>query len=321
MLEKELEFKNALQKYQSYLENLKAEKMKKLESENPNFFSKFNLNSSIKKYQKLLELITKINELDGVSHFSMESFIEDNKEVIVALRNMPKLGEEKTSAIIKSYINEESKVFESNKDQALLSRESESELINALISSSTSFKIDKIYYQNLKELFESSLNQLSVFDLKLDGEHQVISNDEVTKNSSLVSMLILYKEKLLTGEDLDIKGLNLENIDTIIGIVICNERNKIYLKYLENLSLLIPPTDVKTIKLIKDTAVAYQEKIKRVKETLKLDFSLLEEKLKAMDGRKKEETSDATKDNYPNLDFDNVGNITIGGVYDMNLKR
>lgn len=302
-ISKHIEFKDSLKAYKEYLSKLNMEAKKKLDKLNNKslgekiislgFLDKRALNAKIKKREKNLEITAEIMELDRSAHRSVDTIAYENEAVIAALNALPVLDEMAEKKISASFVNEESKIFDAEKISIEEARKRERELLSSITPSSGFAKIGDNEYKRLADLFEESLGDLSVFDLKINTNHQnVDAKLAESLISKEISLLNDYKKYVLEGKMAELESLPVKTVDRVKDIFVLHAKNKFCLDKLKELLGIMPNKNTETCKLITENITHYQEKVDRVEKKLNIDFNKLAviiEKIEAEERRKREE--------------------------------
>lgn len=311
-ISKHTEFKDSLKAYSNYLSKLNMEAKKKLDNLNNKslwekiislgFLDKKNLKAKIKEREKNLKVTAEILELDRPAHRSVDTIAYENEAVIAALNALPVLDEMAEKKISASFVNEESKKFAEEKKSIEKDRKSERELVASITPNSGFVKIGDNEYKRLAELFEESLGDLSVFDLKINTNHQ---NVDTKLAESLIakeiSLLNDYKKYVLEGKMAELESLPVKTVDRVKDILVLHAKNKFCLDKLKILLGIMPKENKDTCKLITENIAHYQEKVDRVEKKLNIDFNKLAviiEKVEAEERRKREEEERKNHKNY-----------------------
>ncbi len=311
-ISKHIEFKDSLKAYKEYLNKLNMGAKKKLDNLNNKslgekifsleFLDIKNLNAKIKEREKNLEIIAEIMKLDLLAHRSVDTIAYENEAVIAALNALPVLDEMAEKKISASFVNEESKKFAEEKKSIEKARKSERELVASITPNSGFVKIGDNEYKRLAVLFEESLGDLSVFDLKINTNHQ---NVDVKLAESLIakeiSLLNDYKKYVLEGKMAEFESLPVKTVDRVKDILVLHAKNKFCLDKLKELLGIMPKENKDTCKLITENIAHYQEKVDRVEKKLNIDFNNLAaviEKIEAEERRKREEEEGKNFKNY-----------------------
>ena len=312
-ISKHTEFKDSLKAYSNYLSKLNMEAKKKLDNLNNKslwekiislgFLDKKNLKAKIKEREKNLKVTAEILELDRPAHGSVDTIAYENEAVIAALNALPVLDEMAEKKISASFVNEESKKFAEEKKSIEKDRKSERELVASITPNSGFVKIGDNEYKRLAELFEESLGDLSVFDLKINTNHQ---NVDTKLAESLIakeiSLLNDYKKYVLEGKMAELESLPVKTVDRVKDILALHAKNKFCLDKLKILLGIMPKENKETCKLITENIAHYQEKVDRVEKKLNIDFNNLAaiiEKIEAEERRKREEEGKSFKNYSP----------------------
>ena len=311
-ISKHIEFKDSLKAYKEYLSKLNMEAKKKLDDLNNKslrekifsleFLDKKNLNDKIKEREKNLKITAEIMELDRPAHRSVDTIAYENGAVIAALNALPVLDEMAEKKISASFVNEESKKFAEEKKSIEKDRKRERELVASITPNSGFVKIGDNEYKRLADLFEESLGDLSVFDLKINTNHQ---NVDAKLAESLIakeiSLLNDYKKYVLEGKMDELESLPVKTVDRVKDILVLHAKNKFCLDKLKELFGIMPKKNTDTCKLITENIAHYQEKVDRVEKKLNIDFNKLAiiiEKIEAEERRKREEEERKNHKNY-----------------------
>ena len=312
-ISKHIEFTKSLDAYSNYLSKLNIDAKKKLDNLNNKslgekifslgFLDKRALNAKIKKREKNLKIIAEITALDYTAHKSVDTIAYENEAVIAALNALPVLDEMAEKKISASFVNEESKKFAEEKKSIEKARKSERELVASITPNSGFVKIGDNEYKRLAELFEESLGDLSVFDLKINTNHQ---NVDAKLAESLIakeiSLLNDYKKYVLEGKMAELESLPVKTVDRVKDILVLHAKNKFCLDKLKILLGIMPKENKETCKLITENIARYQEKVDRVEKKLNIDFNKLAviiEKIEAEERRKREEEGKSFKNYSP----------------------
>ena len=302
-ISKHIEFKDSLKAYKEYLSKLNMEAKKKLDDLNNKdldlrekilgILDKRDLKKKIKKREEKLEIIGEITSLDSKAHLSGDVIYSQNEAVIAALNALPVLDEMAEKKISASFVNEESKKFAEEKKSIEKDRKRERELVASITPNSGFVKIGDNEYKRLADLFEESLGDLSVFDLKINTNHQ---NVDAKLAESLIakeiSLLNDYKKYVLEGKMDELESLPVKTVDRVKDILVLHAKNKFCLDKLKELFGIMPKKNTETCKLITENINYYQEKVDRVLNTINIDFNNLAaiiEKIEAEERRKREE--------------------------------
>ena len=302
-ISKHIEFKDSLKAYKEYLSKLNMEAKKKLDNLNNKdldlrekilgILDKRNLKKKIKKREEKLEIIGEIINLDSKAHLSGDVICSQNEAVIAALNDLPVLDEMAEKKISASFVNEESKIFDAEKTSIEEARKKERELLSSITPSSGFVKVGDNEYKKLADLFGKSLGDLSVFDLKINANHQ---NVDAKLAESLIakeiSLLNDYKKYVLEGKMAESESLPVKAVDKVKDILTLHAKNKFCLDKLKELLGIMPKKNTETCKLITENINYYQEKVDRVLNTINIDFNNLAaiiEKIEAEERRKREE--------------------------------
>lgn len=311
-ISKHTEFKDSLKVYKEYLNKLNIDAKKKLNNLNNKslgekifslgFLDIKNLNAKIKEREKNLEIIAEIMKLDLPAHRSVDTIAYENAAIIAALNALPVLDEMAEKKISASFVNEESKKFAEEKKSIEKARKSERELVASITPNSGFVKIGDNEYKRLAELFEESLGDLSVFDLKINTNHQSV--DTKLAESLIakeISLLDDYKKYVLEGKMAELESLPVKTVDRVKDILVLHAKNKFCLDKLKELLGIMPKENKDTCKLITENIAHYQEKVDRVEKKLNIDFNKLAaviEKIEAEERRKREEEERKNHKNY-----------------------
>lgn len=323
-ISKHTEFTQSLDAYSNYLSKLNMEAKKKLDNLNNKslwekifslkFLDIINLNDKIKKREKNLKITAEIMELDIPAHRSVDTIAYENEAVIVALNSLPVLDEMAEKKISASFVNEESKKFDAEKTSIEEARKRERELLSSITPNSGFVKIGDNEYKRLAELFEESLGDLSVFDLKINTNHQ---NVDAKLAESLIakeiSLLNDYKKYVLEGKMAELESLPVKTVDRVKDILVLHAKNKFCLNKLKELLGIMPKENKDTCKLITENIAHYQEKVDRVEKKLNIDFNNLAviiEKIEAEERRKREEEEKSFKNYSPAQQKEVAQNLT-----------
>ena len=319
-ISKHIEFKDSLKAYKEYLSKLNMEAKKKLDDLNNKslrekifslgFLDKKNLNDKIKEREKNLKITAEIMELDRPAHRSVDTIAYENGAVIAALNTLPVLDEMAEKKISASFVNEESKKFAEEKKSIEKDRKRERELVASITPNSGFVKIGDNEYKRLADLFEESLGDLSVFDLKINTNHQ---NVDAKLAESLIakeiSLLNDYKKYVLEGKMSELESLPVKTVDRVKDILVLHAKNKFCLDKLKELFGIMPKKNTETCKLITENIAHYQEKVDRVEKKLNIDFNKLAviiEKIEAEERRKREEEERKNHKNYSPAQLEEV---------------
>lgn len=319
-ISKHIEFKDSLKAYKEYLSKLNMESKKKLDDLNNKslrekifslgFLDKKNLNDKIKEREKNLKITAEIMELDRPAHRSVDTIVYENEAVIAALNALPVLDEMAEKKISASFVNEESKKFAEEKKSIEKDRKRERELVASITPNSGFVKIGDNEYKRLADLFEESLGDLSVFDLKINTNHQ---NVDAKLAESLIakeiSLLNDYKKYVLEGKMFELESLPVKTVDRVKDILVLHAKNKFCLDKLKELFGVMPKKNTETCKLITENIAHYQEKVDRVEKKLNIDFNKLAviiEKIEAEERRKREEEERKNHKNYSPAQLEEV---------------
>ena len=311
-ISKHIEFKDSLKAYKEYLSKLNMEAKKKLDDLNNKdldlrekilgILDKRDLKKKIKKREEKLEIIGEITSLDSKAHLSVDVIYSQNEAVIAALNALPVLDEMAEKKISASFVNEESKKFAEEKKSIEKDRKRERELVASITPNSGFVKIGDNEYKRLADLFEESLGDLSVFDLKINTNHQ---NVDAKLAESLIakeiSLLNDYKKYVLEGKMAELESLPVKTVDRVKDILVLHAKNKFCLDKLKELFGIMPKKNTDTCKLITENIAHYQEKVDRVEKKLNIDFNKLAviiEKIEAEERRKREEEERKNHKNY-----------------------
>ena len=312
-ISKHIEFKDGLKAYKEYLSKLNMEAKKKLDNLNNKdldlrekilgILDKRDLKKKIKKREEKLEIIGEIINLDSKAHLSGDVIYGQNASVIAALNALPVLDEMAEKKISASFVNEESKKFDAEKTSIEEARKRERELLASITPNSGFVKVGDNEYKKLADLFGESLGDLSVFDLKINTNHQ---NVDAKLAESLIakeiSLLNDYKKYVLEGKMSELESLPLKNVDRVKDILTLHAKNKFCLDKLKELLGIMPKKNTETCKLITENIAHYQEKVDRVLNTINIDFNNLAaiiEKIEAEERRKREEEGKSFKNYSP----------------------
>ena len=253
-------------------------------------------------------------KLDRPAHRSVDTIVYENKAVIAALNALPVLDEMAEKKISASFVYEESKIFDAEKTSIEEARKSERELLSSITPSSGFVKVGDNEYKRLAELFEESLGDLSVFDLKINTNHQ---NVDAKLAESLIakeiSLLNDYKKYVLEGKMAELESLPVKTVDRVKDILVLHTKNKFCLDKLKELLGIMPKENKDTCKLITENIAHYQEKVDRVEKKLNIDFNKLAviiEKIEAEERRKREEEGKSFKNYSPAQQKEVVKNLT-----------
>ena len=319
-ISKHIEFKDSLKAYKEYLSKLNMEAKKKLDNLNNKslrekifslgFLDKRALNDKIKEREKNLKIIGEITALDSKAHLSGNVIYSQNAAVIAALNDLPVLDEMAEKKISASFVNEESKIFDAEKTSIEEARKRERELLSSITPSSGFVKVGDNEYKKLADLFGESLGDLSVFDLKINTNHQ---NVDAKLAESLIakeiSLLNDYKKYVLEGKMAELESLPVKTVDRVKDILVLHAKNKFCLDKLKELFGIMPKKNTETCKLITENIAHYQEKVDRVLNTINIDFNNLAaiiEKIEAEERRKKEEEERKSHKNYSPAQLEEV---------------
>lgn len=311
-ISKHIEFKDSLKVYKEYLSKLNMEAKKKLDNLNNKdldlrekilgILDKRDLKKKIKKREEKLEIIGEIINLDTKAHLSGDVIYSQNEAVIAALNALPVLDEMAEKKISASFVNEESKIFDAEKTSIEEARKRERELLTSITPSSGFVKVGDNEYKKLADLFGESLGDLSVFDLKINANHQ---NVDAKLAESLIakeiSLLNDYKKYVLEGKMAELESLPVKTVDRVKDILTLHAKNKFCLDKLKELLGIMPKKNTETCKLITENINYYQEKVDRVLNTINIDFNNLAaiiEKIEAEERRKREEEERKNHKNY-----------------------
>lgn len=302
-ISKHIEFKDSLKAYKEYLSKLNMKAKKKLDKLNNKslwekiislgFLDKRALNAKIKEREKNLKITAEIMELDRPAHRSVDTIAYENEAVIVALNALPVLDEMAEKKISASFVNEESKIFDAEKTSIEEARKKERELLSSITPSSGFVKVGDNEYKRLVDLFGESLGDLSIFDLKINANHQDV--DAKLAESLIakeISLLNDYKKYVLEGKMSELESLPVKTVDRVKDILVLHAKNKFCLDKLKELFGIMPKKNTETCKLITENITHYQEKVDRVEKKLNIDFNKLAaiiEKIEAEERRKREE--------------------------------
>ena len=302
-ISKHIEFKDGLKAYKEYLSKLNMEAKKKLDNLNNKdlglgekilgILDKRDLKKKIKKREEKLEIIGEIINLDSKAHLSGDVIYGQNAAVIAALNALPVLDEMAEKKISASFVNEESRIFDAEKTSIEEARKRERELLASITPSSGFVKVGDNEYKKLADLFGESLGDLSVFDLKINTNHQNV--DAKLAESLIVkeiSLLNDYKKYVLEGKMAELESLPVKTVDRVKDILVLHAKNKFCLDKLKELFGIMPKKNTETCKLITENVAHYQEKVDRVLNTINIDFNNLAaiiEKIEAEERRKREE--------------------------------
>lgn len=319
-ISKHIEFKDSLKAYKEYLSKLNMEAKKKLDNLNNKdldlrekilgILDKRDLKKKIKKREEKLEIIGEITSLDSKAHLSGDVIYSQNEAVIAALNALPVLDEMAEKKISASFVNEESKKFAEEKKSIEKDRKRERELVASITPNSGFVKIGDNEYKRLADLFEESLGDLSVFDLKINTNHQ---NVDAKLAESLIakeiSLLNDYKKYVLEGKMAELESLPVKAVDKVKDILVLHAKNKFCLDKLKELFGIMPKKNTDTCKLITENIAHYQEKVDRVEKKLNIDFNKLAiiiEKIEAEERRKREEEERKNHKNYSPAQLEEV---------------
>ncbi len=311
-ISKHIEFKDSLKAYKEYLSKLNMEAKKKLDNLNNKdlglgekilgILDKRDLKKKIKKREENLKIIGEITALDSKAHLSGDVIYSQNEAVIAALNALPVLDEMAEKKISASFVNEESKIFDAEKTSIEEARKRERELLSSITPSSGFVKVGDNEYKKLADLFGESLGDLSVFDLKINANHQ---NVDAKLAESLIakeiSLLNDYKKYVLEGKMSELESLPVKAVDKVRDIFVLHAKNKFCLDKLKELLGIMPKKNIETCKLITENITHYQEKVDRVEKKLNIDFNKLVviiEKIEAEERRKREEEERKNHKNY-----------------------
>lgn len=312
-ISKHIEFKDGLKTYKEYLSKLNMEAKKKLDNLNNKdldlrekilgILDKKDLKKKIKKREEKLEIIGEIINLDSKAHLSGDVICSQNEAVIAALNDLPVLDENAEKKISASFVNEESRIFDAEKTSIEEARKKERELLSSITPSSGFVKVGDNEYKKLADLFGESLGDLSVFDLKINTNHQ---NVDAKLAESLIakeiSLLNDYKKYVLEGKMSELESLPVKTVDKVKDILTLHAKNKFCLDKLKELLGIMPKKNTETCKLITENIAHYQEKVDRVLNTIDIDFNNLAaiiEKIEAEERRKREEEGKSFKNYSP----------------------
>lgn len=285
-ISKHIEFKDCLKAYKEYLSKLNMEAKKKLDIFNNKdldlrgkilgILDKRDLKKKIKKREEKLEIIGEIINLDSKAHLSGNVIYSQNEAVIAALNDLPVLDEMAEKKISASFVNEESKIFDAEKTSIEEARKKERELLSSITPSSGFVKVGDNEYKKLADLFGESLGDLSVFDLKINANHQ---NVDAKLAESLIakeiSLLNDYKKYVLEGKMAELESLPVKTVDRVKDILTLHAKNKFCLNKLEELLGIMPKKNVNTCKLIEQSINGYREKVAKVEKTVNVDFNFV----------------------------------------------
>lgn len=318
-ISKHIEFKDSLKAYKEYLSKLNMEAKKKLDNLNKDLdlmkkilgiLDKRDLKKKIKKREAKLEIIGEIINLDSKAHLSGNVIYSQNEAVIAALNALPVLDEMAEKKISASFVNEESKIFDAEKTSIEEARKRERELLTSITPSSGFVKVGDNEYKKLADLFGESLGDLSVFDLKINANHQ---NVDAKLAESLIakeiSLLNDYKKYVLEGKMAELESLPVKTVDRVKDILTLHAKNKFCLDKLKELLGIMPKKNIETCKLITENINYYQEKVDRVLNTINIDFNNLAaiiEKIEAEERRKREEEERKNHKNYSPAQLEEV---------------
>ncbi len=283
---KHIEFKDSLKAYKEYLSKLNMEAKKKLDNLNNRdldlmkkilgILDKRDLKKKIKKREEKLEIIGEIINLDSKAHLSGDVIYSQNEAVIAALNALPVLDEMAEKKISASFVNEESKIFDAEKTSIEEARKKERKLLSSITPSSGFVKVGDNEYKKLADLFGESLGDLSVFDLKINADHQ---NVDVKLAESLIakeiSLLNDYKKYVLEGKMAELESLPVKTVDRVKDILTLHAKNKFCLDKLKELLGIMPKKNVNTCKLIEQSINGYREKVAKVEKTVNVDFNFV----------------------------------------------
>ena len=313
-ISKHIEFKDSLKAYKEYLSKLNMEAKKKLDNLNNKdlglgekilgILDKRDLKKKIKKREENLKIIGEITALDSKAHLSGDVIYSQNEAVIAALNALPVLDEMAEKKISASFVNEESKIFDAEKTSIEEARKRERELLSSITPSSGFVKVGDNEYKKLADLFGESLGDLSVFDLKINANHQ---NVDAKLAESLIakeiSLLNDYKKYVLEGKMSELESLPVKAVDKVRDIFVLHAKNKFCLDKLKELLGIMPKKNIETCKLITENITHYQEKVDRVEKKLNIDFfnnlAAIIEKIEAEERRKREEEGKSFKNYSP----------------------
>lgn len=233
-----------------------------------------------------------------------------NEAVIAALNALPVLDEMAEKKISASFVNEESKIFDAEKTSIEEARKRERELLSSITPSSGFVKVGDNEYKKLVDLFGESLGDLSVFDLKINTNHQ---NVDAKLAESLIakeiSLLNDYKKYVLEGKMAELESLPVKTVDRVKDILVLHAKNKFCLDKLKELLGIMPKKNTETCKLITENIAHYQEKVERVLNTINIDFynlAAIIEKIEAEERRKREEEERKNHKNYSPAQLEEV---------------
>ena len=312
-ISKHIEFKDGLKAYKEYLSKLNMEAKKKLDNLNNKdlglgekilgILDKRDLKKKIKKREEKLEIIGEIINLDSKAHLSGDVIYGQNAAVIAALNALPVLDEMAEKKISASFVNEESRIFDAEKTSIEEARKRERELLASITPSSGFVKVGDNEYKKLADLFGESLGDLSVFDLKINTNHQNVDTKLAESLiSKEISLLNDYKKYVLEGKMAELESLPLKTVDRVKDILVLHAKNKFCLDKLKVLLGIMPKENTDTCKLITENIAHYQEKVDRVEKKLNIDFNNLAaiiEKIEAEERRKREEEGKSFKNYSP----------------------
>ena len=311
-ISKHIELTDSPKAYKEYWSKLNMEAKKKLDNLNNKdldlrkkilgILDKRDLKKKIKKREEKLEIIGEIINLDSKAHWSGDVIYSQNEAVIAALNDLPVLDEMAEKKISASFVNEESKIFDAEKTSIEEARKKERELLSSITPSSGFVKVGDNEYKKLADLFGESLGDLSVFDLKINANHQ---NVDAKLAESLIakeiSLLNDYKKYVLEGKMAELESLPVKTVDRVKDILTLHAKNKFCLDKLKELLGIMPKKNIETCKLITENINYYQEKVDRVLNTINIDFNNLAaiiEKIEAEERRKREEEERKNHKNY-----------------------
>ena len=303
-ISKHIEFKDSLKAYKEYLSKLNNLNNKDLDLREKilGILDKRDLKKKIKKREENLKIIGEITALDSKAHLSGDVIYSQNEAVIAALNALPVLDEMAEKKISASFVNEESKIFDAEKTSIEEARKRERELLSSITPSSGFVKVGDNEYKKLADLFGESLGDLSVFDLKINANHQ---NVDAKLAESLIakeiSLLNDYKKYVLEGKMSELESLPVKAVDKVRDIFVLHAKNKFCLDKLKELLGIMPKKNIETCKLITENITHYQEKVDRVEKKLNIDFNKLVviiEKIEAEERRKREEEERKNHKNY-----------------------
>ena len=239
---------------------------------------------------------------DRPAHRSVDTIAYENEAVIAALNALPVLDEMAEKKISASFVYEESKIFDAEKTSIEEARKSERELLSSITPSSGFVKVGDNEYKRLADLFEESLGDLSVFDLKINTNHQnVYAKLAESLIAKEISLLNDYKKYVLEGKMDELESLPVKTVDRVKDILVLHAKNKFCLDKLKELFGIMPKKNTETCKLITENINHYQEKVDRVLNTINIDFNNLAaviEKIEAEERRKREEGERKNHKNY-----------------------